>query len=323
MRILVAVLFVAACALPLHAHAQGDYPNRPIRMLVGYSAGGAVDATARAIAERLGPALGTTVVVENRAGATGNIAADAAARAAPDGYTLFMSTSITTVSLSLVKNLGYHPLNSFAPISRAIYATNVLVSHPSVPAKNVKELVAHAKANPGKVTYATTGAGSSPHMAAELLSMLAGIKMVHVPYKGGAPAMTDLLGGHVDISFSNPTSVMPHIATGKIRGFATTSEKRFSGLPGLPTMIEEGYPNFNLSAWYGVVAPAGTPPAIVQRLNTEIVKILKNPEVQALLLKQGLEATPSTPAEMAAEIKADIEMYAKLLKAAGIEAQFQ
>lgn len=321
MRILVASLFAASCALPLHAHAQSDYPNKPIKMLVGYSAGGAVDATARAIAERLGPALGTTVVVENRVGATGNIAADLAARSAPDGYTLFMSTSITTVSLSLVKNLSYHPLNSFAPISRAIYATNVLVVHPSVPANNVKELVAHAKANPGKVTYATTGAGGSPHLAAELLSQQAGIKMVHVPYKGGAPAMADLLGGHVDISFSNPTSVMPHIATGKIRGLATTGGTRFPGLAQLPTMIEEGYPDFNLSAWYGVVAPAGTPPEIVKRLNTEIVKILKDPEVKAQLLKQGLEATPSTPEEMAAEIKSDIDKYAKVLKAAGIEAQ--
>lgn len=321
MRALVASFFALACVLPLPGQAQSDYPNRPIRMLVGYTAGGSVDATARAIAERLGPALGTTVVVENRAGATGNIAAVAAARAAPDGYTLFMSTSITAVSLSLVKNLNYHPLNSFAPIARGIYATNVLVSHPSIPAKNVKELVEHIRARPGKITYATTGAGGSPHLAAELMSMLANVKMVHVPYQGGAPAMNDLLGGHVDISFSNPTSVMPHIATGRIRGYATTGRNRFSGLPDLPTMMEEGYPGFDLSAWYGIVAPAGTPPEIVKRLNTEIVKILNSAEVKDLLLKQGLDAAPSTPEEMAAEIKADIEKYARVLKAAGIEAK--
>lgn len=321
MRRLVASLFIASCIVPLHAHAQADYPSKPIKMLVGYSAGGAVDATARAIAERLGPALGTTVVVENKPGATGNIAADLAARAAPDGYTLFMSTSITTVSHSLVKNLSYHPLTSFEPVSRAIYATNVLVVHPSVPANNVAELVAHAKANPGKVTYATSGAGGSPHLAAELLSQQAGLEMVHVPYKGGAPAMTDLLGGHVDISFSNPTSVMPHIASGKIRGLATTGGTRFARLADLPTMIESGYPDFNLSAWYGVVAPAGTPPAIVERLNTEIVKILKDPAVVELLLNQGLVAAPSTRQEMAAEIESDIVFYANLLKKAGIEPQ--
>jgi len=322
MRILIASILAVACAIPMQAHAQArKYPDKPIRMLVGYSAGGAVDATARIIAERLGPALGTQVVVENRVGATGNIAADLAARAEPDGYTLFMSTSITAVSQTLVKNLSYHPLNSFAPITRAIYATNVLVAHPSVPAKTVKELVDHVKANPGKVTYATTGAGGSPHLAAELLSSLAGLKMVHVPYKGGAPAVADLLAGHVNISFSNPTSVIPHIATGKLTGMATTGAKRFSGLPNLPTMIESGYPEFNLNAWYGVVAPAGTPPEIVSRLNTEIVRILNSPEVQDLLLKQGLESAPSTPQEMAAEITADIAKYAKVLKAARIEPQ--
>lgn len=322
MRILVTSLLAVAFAVPLHGHAQAQkYPSKPIKMLVGYSAGGSVDATARIIAERLGPALGGTVLVDNRVGATGNIAANAAARAEPDGYTLFMSTSITTVSQSMVKNLGYHPLNSFAPISRAIYASNFLVTSPSVPAKNVKELVEYAKANPGKLTYATSGAGGSPHLSAELFSTLAGIKMVHVPYNGGAPAVADLLGGHVDLSFSNPLSVMPHIATGKLRGLATTGGQRFAGLPGLPTMIESGYPDFNLSAWYGLVAPVGTPPEIVSRLNVEIVKILKSPEVQDLLLKQGLESAPSTPQEMAAEITTDITRYAKVLKSAGIEAQ--
>jgi len=322
MRILVTSLLAVAFAVPLQAHAQAqNYPTKPIKMLVGYSAGGSVDATARIIAERLGPALGGTVLVENRVGATGNIAANAAARAEPDGYTLFMSTSITTVSQSMVKNLGYHPLTSFAPISRAIYASSFLVTHPSVPANNVKQLVEYAKANPGKLTYATTGAGGSPHLSAELLSVQAGIKMVHVPYKGGAPAVADLLGGHVDISFSNPLSVMPHMATGKLRGLATTGGKRFAGLPSLPTMIEEGFPDFNLSAWYGVVAPAGTPAEIVNRLNAEIVKILKSSEVQEILLKQGLESAPSTPQEMATEITGDIALYAKVLKAAGIEAQ--
>lgn len=322
MRFLISSLIAGACILPLHAQAQTQtqsYPNKPIKILVGYPAGGATDASARAIADQLGSALGQPVIVENRAGATGNIAAEAAARSAPDGYTLFLSTSVTTASLSLVKKLGYHPLDSFAPISRVVSLTSVLVTNPAVPAKDVNELVAYAKANPGKLTYASSGIGSSPHLAGALFSMLADIRMLHVPYKGGAQAMTDLLGGHVALSFSNPTSVMPHIATGKVRGFAVTGPSRFAGLPELPTMVESGYPDFVLTAWYGLVAPAGTPPEIVKRLNAEVVKILNNPEVKSQLLKEGQEASPSTPDELRDEIKADIVTYAKILKAAGIE----
>ncbi len=315
-NLLCAVLgFAAVTAL-----AQ-TYPNRPIRMLVGYPPGGSVDASARILAERLGPLLGQTVLVENRAGATGNIAAEALTKAAPDGYTIYMGTTINAVSVSLFKNLPYDPVRDFAPVSKVVVSPSILVVHPSVPANNVRELVAYARANPGKLAYASTGAGSSPHLCAELFSSLAGIKMLHVPYKGGAPAMTDLLGGQVALSFSNPTSITPHMASGRIRALAVTTAKRYANLPALPTMIEEGYPDFDLSAWYGVIAPAGTPNEIINRLNTEIGKVLRLADVQALLAAQGLEAQPSTPAELARELKDEIVKFAKLLNDAGVKPQ--
>ena len=318
---LIAALLCAVCGLAAPPAAAQAYPNKPIRMLVGYPAGGSVDASARVVAERLGPLLGQTVLVENRAGATGNIAAEALTKAAPDGYTIYMGTTINAVSVSLFKNLPYDPVRDFAPVSKVVVSPSILVVHPSVPANNVRELVAYAKANPGKLAYASTGAGSSPHLCAELFASLAGIQMLHVPYKGGAPAMTDLLGGQVALSFSNPTSITPHMASGRIRALAVTTAKRYANLPALPTMIEEGYPDFDLSAWYGVMAPAGTPTEIINRLNTEIGKILRMAEVQALLAAQGLEAQASTPAELARELKDDIVKFAKLLNDAGVKPQ--
>ena len=313
-----ACLVLAPALVPATVLAQ-VYPDRPIRMLVGYPAGGSVDASARVLAERLGPLLGQPVLIENRAGATGNIAADALVKAAPDGYTIYMGTSINAVSVSLFKNLSYDPVRDFAPVSKVVVSPSVLVLHPAVPAASVRELVAHAKANPGKLTYATTGAGSSPHLCAELFSTLAGIKMLHVPYKGAAPATTDLLGGQVALTFSNPTSVIPHIATGRIRGLAVTGARRFSQLPALPTMIEAGYPDFDLTAWYGVMVPRGTPPEIINRLNGAVVKVLQVPAVRELLEKQGLEPQASTPAELAKELRDDVAKFAKLLKDAGVQ----
>ncbi len=311
---------LVAFAVPSLASAQ-SWPTRPLKLLVGYPPGGSVDMTARTIADRLGPMLGQPVIVENRAGATGNIAADLAAKSASDGYTLYMGTSINAVSVSLFRNLPYDPVRDFAPISRAVTAPSILVVHPSVPARSVKELVAYARANPGKVTYATTGAGSSPHLCAELLSTLAGVKLVHVPYKGGAQAMTDLLSGQTAMSFSNPTSVMQFMANGQIRALAVTSRERFSETPDLPTMIESGFPEFDQTAWYGVMAPAGTPSLIVERVNAAVREILERADVRQALLKQGLVANPSTPAELASQLKSDIAMYGKLLKDAGVEPQ--
>jgi len=319
-RLIIPALYLVSWLLALPAAAQ-EYPNKPIRLLVGYSPGGSVDASARLIAERLGPMLGQTVVVENKPGATGNIAADMLARSAPDGYTIYMATSINAVSVSLFKTLGYHPVRDFASISKVVSVPNVLVVHPKVPAKNVQEFVAYAKANPGKLSAATTGPGSSPHLCVALLSSLTGIKIVDVPYKGGSQVMPDLLSGQVDLSFSNPTSVIQHAEKGGLRILAVTTATRFSQMPNTPTMIESGYPEFDLSGWYGLAAPAGTPKAIVDKLNAAVTRILKQPDVVNALVVQGLEAMPSTPAEMADTFSTDIVKYAKLLKDSGVEPQ--
>ncbi len=318
MRLIIA-LVCALFSLALHEGRAQSYPSKPVRILVGYPPSGSVDVTARVIADRLGPMLGQQVLVDNRPGATGNIAADVLAKSAPDGYTLYMGTSINAVSVTLFKHLPYDPLRDFAAVSKAVVAPSILVVHPSVPAQNVKQLVAYAKAHPGKLTYATTGPGSSPHLCAELLSTLAGIRMLHVPYKGGAQAMTDLLSGQLALTFSNPVSVMQFIETGRIRALAVTSAKRFSQMPDLPTMIEQGFPDFDLTAWYGVFAPKGTPAEIINRLSADIAKVLAIGEVKELLAKQGLEAQPSTPDALMKELQDDIARYAKILKDAGVQ----
>lgn len=304
-----------------HSSAQSsgsDYPTKPIRMLVGYSPGGAVDVTARLIAERLGIVLGKQVVIDTRLGASGNIAAELAAKSAPDGHTLYMATSINAVSASLFKDLRYDPLRDFAPISLAITTPSILVVNPSVPAKSVRELVDLAKSRPGKLTYATTGVGSSAHLGAEILSSLTGIKMLQVPYKGGSQTIVDLVGGQVDLSFANTLGAMPHVKTGRLRALAVTSARRFFQAPDVPTMIEAGFPTFVQVAWYGVMAPAGTPEPIVRRLNAEITRILQLQDVKELLASQGVYAQPSTPEELMKMLSSDIVRYAKLLKDAGI-----
>jgi tripartite-type tricarboxylate transporter receptor subunit TctC len=321
MRLLAAAFLACTfCLGAASSHAQ-EYPAKPISLLVGYPPGGSVDTTARVVAERLSQMLHQSVVVVNRPGASGNIAADQLAKAAPDGYTLYMGTTINAVSVSLFKSLLYDPVKDFAPISKVVVAPSILVVSPKVPAKNVKELVALAKASPGELSYATTGPGSSPHLCAELFAMLADIKMLHVPYKGGAEAIQDLVNGRVDLTFSNPTSVMQLAESGRIRALAVTTSKRFSQMPQLPTMIDEGYPDFDLSAWYGLVAPSGTPPQIIALLNASVTKILAMPDVKELLAKQGLEASSSTPEALGLELKSDIAKFGKLLRDADVQPQ--
>jgi tripartite-type tricarboxylate transporter receptor subunit TctC len=318
MRLKAAFLISILCIVAAAAHSQ-QYPAKPITFLVGYPPGGSVDASARIVAERLSEVLKQPVVVTNRPGASGNIAADVAAKSAPDGYTVYMGTTINAVSVSLFKSLPYDPVKDFVPISKIVEVPSILVVSPDVPAKNVKELVAYARANPGKLSYATTGPGSSPHLCAELLSTLAGIKMLHVPYKGGGEAMQDLVSGRVNLTFSNPTSVMQLVESGRIRALAVTTAKRFSQMPSLPTMIDEGYPDFDLSAWYGLLAPRGTPPQIVDLLNANLAKILAMPDVKELLAKQGLEAAASSPEALGSELKSDIAKFGKLLRDAGVQ----
>lgn len=309
--------------LPVLSNAAPDaYPQRPIRLLVGYPAGGAVDLVARVLAEKLGSLLGQQVVVENRPGATGNIAAEIAAHAPADGYTLYMGTSINAVSATLFKKLAYDPLRDFSPVANVVEAQTVLVSSPHFPSRTLGELVEYAKAHPGKVTYASTGEGSSPHLSAVFLSKMAGIRMVHIPYKGGPPALTDLLADRVDISFSNPVSVVPQIRNDRLRALAVVGATRCPELPGVPTMAEEGYPRFDLNAWYGVMAPAHTPEPVVARLNSDVLQIMAMPAVREQLGRQGLTVLPAnTPQEFSERLRKDVAMYANLLKEAGVSSQ--
>ena len=312
----------ALCGAAQLALAQSDkYPSRPIRFIAANAPGGGLDITARSISGKLSTALGQQVIVDNRAGAAGSVASEIVAKSAPDGYTIMVgSIGGLAVNTHLYKNLGYEPLRDHAAITWATSGSNVLVVHPSVPAKTVKDLIALAKAQPGKLSYGSSGAGNAGHLAGELFNGMAGIKMVHIPYKGGAPAMVDLLAGQIQLIFSSAPTAVPQVKNNKIRGLAVTTSKRSVVLPELPTISEAGLPGFEADNWYGVVTVAKTPRAIVDRLNAEIIKAITAPDVKKLLLTQGLEVRTSTPAEFQAYIKSEYEKWAKVIKTAGIVA---
>ena len=314
-------LFAATTVCQAQPAAKADaYPVKPVRMILGFPAGGSVDIAARIIGPKLSERLGQQVIVDNRPGSTGNIAAELAAKAAPDGYTLYMATSVNAVSMSLFKSLPYHPVKDFDPVSLCVTTSYMLVVNPGVPAKSLQELVALAKAKPGTLNYATTGNGSPAHLSAELLKLMAGINLVHVPYKGGPQATTDLLGGQVQLTFSNIPSVLPHVKTEKLRALAVTSAQRTPLAPNLPTVAESGYPGFEVLSWYGVMAPKGTPKPVIDRLNAELVAVLALPDVKEQLSVQGLEAASNTPQQFAAFFDAEIGKYARLIKEANIHA---
>ena len=297
------------------------YPNRPLRFIAANAPGGGLDIVARSVSPRLSAVFGQQVIVDNRAGAAGSIASEILAKSAPDGYTIMVaSLGGLAVNTNLYKGLTYHPLRDFAPITWATSQSNVLVVHPSVPAKNVKELIALAKTQPNRLAYGSSGAGNAGHLAAELFSTMAGIKMVHVPYKGGAPAMIDLIAGQVQLVFSSAPTAVPQVKAGKIRGLAVTTAKRSSVLPELPTVAEAALPGFEADNWYGIVTTMKTPRAIVDRLNAEIVRALHAPEVTQMLFTQGLEVRTSTPEEFGAYLKSEFEKWAKVIKDAGIVA---
>jgi tripartite-type tricarboxylate transporter receptor subunit TctC len=277
---------------------------------------------ARIIARNLSESLGQQVVVENRAGAGGNIAADFVAHAAHDGYTILLgNVGSLAVAPHMIANLGYDPLRDFTPITMAVVFANVLVVQPSVPAHTLAEFVKLAKDKPGSVTYGTSGIGGAGHLAGELLKERANIDIIHVPYKGGGPSMQGLLGGQVMSSFATPVSVVEHMKAGKLRALATTGPKRAALLPDVPTVAESGYPGYEAMNWYAYVAPAKTPKEIVERLNRELVKALNNAEVAALLHQQGLEPSPSSPAELARYIEREYQTWGRVVKRAGIKAQ--
>lgn len=292
------------------------WPARPVRIVVPFPAGGPTDIVSRVIAPELSKALGQQVIVENRGGAGGMIATEQIAKAAPDGHTLLMGTiGGIAVAMSLNPNRGYDTLRDFAPITQSVTVTNILVAHPSVPAKTVKDLLALAKARPGRLNYASSGNGTVTHLAGELFKLLGKVDITHVPYKGGAPALTALVSGEVDMSYENSLIITPHIKSGKVRAIAVTGTRRSQLLPELPT-IGETLAGYSASGWYGLFAPAATPKTVIARLNSEVVKILRMPEVVQRLSGQGAETVGNTPDEFAAFVRGEIDKWANLVKAA-------
>jgi len=302
------------------ASAQ-SYPSRVVRMVVAYPPGGSIDVVARLVNQRLTTAFGHQFIIDNRAGAAGNIGTDYVAKAANDGYTLLMGSAASISSAPAVyAKLPYDPVRDLAPIIQVANQPNVLTAHPSVPARTLKEFIALAKANPGKFNYGSSGIGASQHMTAELFAMLTGVKIEHIPYKGGTPAMTDLISGQIDFMFTPAPNAIAFVKSGKIRGIAVTSLKRSSALPELPTMDESGLKGFELLGWIGLLGPAGTPREIVDRLNAEINKMLAG-DIRPRLTELGLDAVGGTPEQFAAFIRQDIAKYVKIVKVAGIPPQ--
>ncbi len=310
-------LAALALTVPLLAAGQ-SYPSKPIRIVVPFPPGGATDILARAVGVELTRAWGQPVPVENRPGAGGNIGADMVAKAAPDGYTLVMGTVGThAINMSLYSKMPYDTVKDFAPVTLVASVPNILVVHPSLPVKTVHDLIELAKSKPGQIYFASSGNGTSIHLAGELFKTMAGVNMVHVPYKGSAPAVADLLGGQVSCMFDNMPSSLPHVKAGKLRGIAVTSARRSPATPDLPTIAEAGLPGYEASSWFGILAPAGTPREIVTKLNQTIVASLQTPEMRERLSSQGAEPVGDTPEEFAAYIKSEIAKWAKVVKASG------
>jgi len=319
-RLLLAVASAAVALSAHHAMAQGaaSYPGKPIKIVVPFPPGGATDILARAIGFELQKAWGQSVIIENKPGAGGNTGADLVAKSAPDGYTLLMGTVGThAINMSLYAKMPYDAVKDFEPVVLVAGVPNLLVVHPSVNAKSVRELTALAKSQPGKLNVASSGNGTSIHLAAELYKQMAGVDILHVPYKGSSPAVADLLGGQVQLMFDNMPSALPHAKAGKLRALAVTSMKRSAALPDVPTMDEEGLTGFDATSWFGLLAPAGTPKDIVAKLNVASVKALASPEMRERLAAQGADPVGNTPEQFAAFIKSEIDKWAKIVKASG------
>jgi tripartite-type tricarboxylate transporter receptor subunit TctC len=306
---------ISLCVPLLAAAQSAKYPAKPIRMVVGYAAGGGSDIMGRLIAQQMSEALGQQVVVENRPGAAQNVAAELVAKAPPDGYTVFLSSAALGINVSLYPKLNYDPVKDFVPV--AVFATspNLLLVHPSFPAKTVREFIAAAKKNPGKLNFSSSGSGSSQHLSGEMLKIEIGVDMTHVPYKGSAPSMTALASGEVDFSFNNIPSAQPLMTPGRVRAIAITSEKRSALLPELPTMIEGGIKGFVTQTWYGVLVPAGTPADIVNMLNAVVVKAVQKEDFRARLAQTGADPIAETPEYFRRLLRDEIERWGKVVKA--------
>jgi tripartite-type tricarboxylate transporter receptor subunit TctC len=305
------------------AHAQAQsYPNRPIRLIVANAPGGGLDVVARLVNSTVSTGLGQQLIIDNRAGATGSVAAELTAKSAPDGYTVMIGAiGNLAVNPHIYKGLGYDPTKDFAPVIYAVSGSNVLVVHSSVPVKTFQDFIALARSKPGGLTYGSSGSGNAGHLAAELLASMAKIQMVHVPYKGGSPAMAALLGNETQVLFASPSTAIPQVKSGRVKGLAVTTLKRSLMLPDLPTIAESGFPGYETDNWYGFVVAARTPRPIIDRLNREFSRALLIPEIREALLKQGLEVAPGTPEAFGAYMKAEYLKWGKLIREAGIQSQ--
>lgn len=317
---LVSVVCAIACAAAASLALAQSWPSKPVRMIIPYPPGGATDILGRLISQKLSPMIGQPVLVENKAGASGNLAFDFVAKSAPDGYTLLTGTANMTIAPAFSSKLPYNVLTDFAPISQIVSSQNFLVTRPTLAPNNVRELIAHAKANPGKLTYGSSGIGT-PLLCVELLKSLAGIEILQVPYKGDAPALTDLMGGQIDMYCSSIPGEVGFVRAGKLKGLGVTSRKRASSMPEVPTIEEAGVPGYELSSWYGILAAAGTPRAIVEQLNAAIVRIVAMPDVQKVMIEGGSDPQSSTPDEFMARIRADVAKFSALVKSAGIKGE--
>ena len=312
------VIAAALLAVAAQALAQG-FPSKPIKMLVGVPPGGPTDTLARAVAPALGDALGQPIVVENRPGASGVIATDAVAKALPDGHTLAFIYITHATNPTLIAKLPYDTLRDFAPVSLVGRQSMVLLAHPAFAASSVQELIAAAKAAPGKIDYGASDAGSAPHLAGELFKMLAGIDLTAIYYKGTAPALTDLLAGQIPVMFVSNINALPHVKAGKLKALGVTGAQRTALAPDIPTISESGLAGYEAYGWYGIAAPARTPSAVIARLHAEVAKLAQNPAMRSRLAAQGLELVGNTPAEFDAFIRSEIDKWRAVLKAAGIK----
>jgi tripartite-type tricarboxylate transporter receptor subunit TctC len=298
------------------------YPSKPIRFIIPFSPGGSGDAIMRVVGQKLTEAWGQSCIIDNRAGASGAIGLQMAARSAPDGYTLVHGTASThTINPILQKDLPYDPFKDFEPVAILMATPNIIVAHPGVPASNLKELIQLAKSKPGQISYASNGSGTSSHMAGELLNLEAGIKLVHIPYKGAGPAMIDVLGGHVQLLIGAVATSLPHVASGRLKALAVSSLKRSGAAPNVPTVAESGLPGFEVSQWFGIYAPAKTPKEIVVKLNAEINRALNQPNVKNDFTRQGFDVDNRTPEQFAAYMKEETIRWTKFIKATGIRVE--
>lgn len=317
---LLPLLAMASVTLMAEVAAAQTYPSRPIRIVITFPAGGPTDTVVRPIAQRLNEAWGQPVILDNRGGAGGVVGTEIVARAAPDGYNLLVGTAGgMAINPNLMASLPYDPFRDFAPVGMLVINPQILVAHPSLPASNVKELVALAKAKPGQLNFGSSGTGTATHLGMELLKLATGIDVVHVPYKGGAPAVTDLIAGQVQMIFVSMPSVMPHVQSGRLKALAVGSAKRVGSAPDVPTVAEAGYPGFEYANWNALFAPAGTPTAVVTKLNAEVVRILSDPALAQRLSAQGAEPAPGSPESLGRYLRQDYERWKKVIKTGGIK----